>query len=388
MKDIKVYIFIASILLILYLTAQYNRPKAIDWAETLTNNDKMPYGTYVLYNRINDIFPDAQVKPYRQPVYNVINDHAIKNSAYIIICNSINLNPYDYSKLSQFVKNGNDVFIAASDFGAIFRKNLKIETASELNPAGTLFLNKQLDTNYTYWAKKGVNNVYFSKLDTANAIVLSKNNLGHSDFIKYCIGKGALYLNADPLMFSNYNILNKQGAAYVSFALSYIKNDKILLWDEFYTMGREGDDNTMRVFLRYKELKWAFYSAFFSLLLFVLYDMKRRQRVIPVIEPLKNATLDFVTVVGQVYYEKHNNANIAHKKILYLLTYLRDGHQLKTNKLNEEFIDKLTAKLGIERKFAQELVNYIKYVSVQEHVNDNELIKLNKLIEQFYTPLR
>ena len=388
MRSLRVYIAIASVLLVLYLLAQVNRPKPIDWTETLSNNDKIPYGTYILYDRLNDIFPGAQVNPFREPVYNVLNDEGIKKAAYIIISNEVNLNEYDYSSLIKFIKSGNDVFIAASNFHNWPGKNLPVETQSELTLTSTGFVNSKLDTPHVYRVDKGISQGYFSNIDTTKAIILGNNSLGHSNFIKYQIGNGALYLNANPLLFSNYSLLNKSGSTYASIALSHLKNDKMVLWDQFYTQGREGDENQMRLFLRHKELKWAFYMTFIGLIAFVLYDMKRRQRIIPVVEPLKNATMDFVTVVGQVYYEKRNNANIAHKKIMYLLSYLRDKYQLKTNNPNKEFTEKLSEKLGIDYEFASKLVNYMHYINAQAHVNDNELIELNKLIEQFYIQSR
>src|SRR6185437_7787947 len=97
----------------------------------------------------------------------------------------------------------------------------------------------------------------------------------------------------------------------------------LVTWDQYYSVGREDDGSTMRVFLRNTRLRWAFYIAFFGLILFVLYEMKRRQRIIPVIEPLENSTISFVNVVGQVYYEQHDNVNIGNKKIQYFLEHLR-----------------------------------------------------------------
>jgi len=135
-------------------------------------------------------------------------------------------------------------------------------------------------------------------------------------------------------------------------------------------------------------LRRAYYIAIFSLLMFVLFEIKRTQRIIPVIEPLNNTTLAFVNVVGQVYYEQHNNANIGHKKILYLMEHLREQYQLKTNKLDSEFIEKLKAKSGIEASLATELVNYIQYIAVQDKVTDRELIDLNKIIEKLYIQSR
>src|ERR1700761_438301 len=132
MKDLKIYIFLVSALMLVYLVIQYNRPKTIDWTQTLNNNDKIPFGTYILFNRLHDIFPKADVQTYREPVYNVISDHGDQRSAYIIICHEANINEYDYNKLQKYVKSGNDVFIAASRFGPYISKMLKIQTSADL----------------------------------------------------------------------------------------------------------------------------------------------------------------------------------------------------------------------------------------------------------------
>ena len=57
MKDFKIYLFIATVLLVIYVVAQVNRPKPVDWNTTLDDNDKIPFGTYVLHQQLKDIFP-------------------------------------------------------------------------------------------------------------------------------------------------------------------------------------------------------------------------------------------------------------------------------------------------------------------------------------------
>jgi hypothetical protein len=385
MRDFKIYLFIATGLLIFYIVSQYNRPKPVDWSNTVSDADKIPFGTYIIYHQLNDIFPGSKVRAFREPIYNVVTDHGIKKATYVIICGSLDMNEYDYTKLTKFVKDGNEVFISSQGFGEQFRKKLK--TTTEVEYKGNIdskFLSKSLDTAYSYVFEKDICDQYFNSVDTDKAIILGKNNLGHCNFIKYPMGKGALYLNADPLLFSNYSLLKPQGAKYAANALSYLKKNDTVLWDEYYTQGRAGEDNSMRVFLRHAGLKWAFYIAFFSLIVFVFYEMKRRQRIIPIIEPLKNSTLEFVNVVGQVYYEQHNSLNIAQKKILFFLENLRSKHNLKTNPLDVDFIERLSQKTGVEYTFAQDLVNHINYIELQQQITDRDLTLLNQLIEQFY----
>ncbi len=389
MKSLRLYIIILASLIILYVVAQYNRPKAVNWSETYSSSDKIPYGTYILYNRLNDIFPKAKVETFREPVYNVINDHGIKHATYLIICNAVNLNEYDYKKLIQFIKNGNDVFISASYFGDELRKELKIETSVEYKMTGGLkFINKQLDTTKIYNTGGKIGDIYFSSLDTATIVAIGSNIFHHTNFLRYSAGKGNLFLNSNPRMFTNYSMFNKYGNAYAATVLSFIKNDSSLFWDQYYAIGREDDDSSMRVFLRNGALRWAFYISFFSLIAFVLYEMKRRQRIIPVIQPLQNSTLNFVNVVGQVYYEQRDNRNISSKKILYFLEHLRNQYYLKTNVLDREFVDSFAQKTGTEHAFATELINYINYLNAAQQVTNAELIKLNQLIEQFYNQSR
>ncbi len=386
MKDLKIYIFIASALFIVYLVAQYNKPKPVDWTETFRNNDKIPFGTYVLYNRLHDIFPNSTLSSFREPVYNVINNQGIEKSTYIIICNYAKINKDDYDKLIEYIKNGNDLFIAANAFGPYLQKKLNIETGYEMHSGDAVrigFVNKSLNIN-KYAINKNTTNSYFSNFDTSKAVVISENEFHHSNYIKFKMGAGTLYLSSNPLMFTNYSLLQDQGAAYASIALSHLKNNKNLIWDEYYSMEKDGDQSTMGVFLRNAPLRWAFYIAYFSLLAFVLFEMKRRQRIIPVIAPLNNTTIDFARVVGQVYYEQRNNANIAEKKISYFLEYIRTKFYIKTNVLDDDFIKNLSQKSGVNLMLIQELFHQIMLVRSGQRINDHELISLNKNIEQFY----
>ncbi len=388
MRSLKLYLIVGGVLLAIYIIAQLNRPKAVDWSESFSDKEKTPFGTYIVYNRLKDVFPKSRIIPYRQPVYSVIAEDSIKNSSYIIICPGFELTKADYDQLVKYIRKGNDVFIASSYFGKTFDKKLSIRTETFLkfgrDTSSVKFLNPALDPQKLYTLDKGTGSNYFSKFDTLRAAVIGENVNHKANFIKYSFGKGSLYLVTNPKLFSNYSLLNPSGAEYAATALSYLKSSDKLIWDEYYTQGDTGSESPMRVFLSNDALQWAYYIAILSLLIFVFFEVKRTQRVIPVIEPLNNTTLEFVNVVGQVYYEKRNNANIAHKKILYLLEHLREEYQLKTNKLDSEFTEKLTAKLGIDPAFSHRLVSYILYISVQDHVSDRELIELNKLIEKLY----
>jgi len=388
MRDLKIYISLASIVLIVYLVAQFNKPKPTDWSTTLSSNDKIPFGTYILYNRITDIFPGTKVKTFREPVYNVIADENIENGTYIIIGDDIDIDTNDYVQLKKYIEKGNDVFIAANTFSGELSKTLKVYTENDRSPATRIgFINNQWKDNL-YDVDKYSSNGYFADFDTSKAVVLGNNQYHHFNYIRFPMGKGNLYLNANPQMFTNYSLLQDMGAAYSSIALSYVKNSKNLYWDQYYTLGREGAESPMRVFLQNNSLRWAFYIAVFSLLIFVLYEMKRRQRIIPIIPPLNNTTVEFAGIVGQVYYEQRNNGNIAQKKAAYFLEHIRSTYNIRTQVFDDEFITTLSQKSGAKPELVKELADQITHVNMTSQISDNELIDLNRNIEQFYIQSR
>jgi hypothetical protein len=388
MKGLRLYLIVCGILVTGYIVVQFNQPKRIDWSDTLINHDKIPFGTYILRNRLADLFPNAKIKDYREPIYNVIVDDSAKNSSYFIVCPQLQISEVDYTKLTNYISKGNDVFIAAMQFDKVFAKHLHIST----DIIGTLkndtpaihFTSPYLHPDKVYPVDKGCTVMYFDDFDAKKATVLSEDNNKNPDYLRFKFGKGSLYLMANPNMLTNYSLLTQQGAAYAATALSFVKDTRNIIWDEYYSQGDIDQDSPMRVFLNNLYLRWAYYIALFSLLVYVLYEIKRRQRIIPVLDPMTNTTLEFVNVVGQLYYEKRNNANIAHKQVNYILNHLRDEYQVKASPGENEFLEKLTGKLGFDETFAGNFSRYLQFISVQDRVSDTELINLNKLIEQFY----
>ncbi|HEY9195182.1 MAG TPA: DUF4350 domain-containing protein, partial [Mucilaginibacter sp.] len=369
------------------IVAQYNKPTPVNWSSTLSKNDKIPFGTYILHNQLSDFYNGARVINTNKSLFNIFHSDTLVTGSYIIISKKITLNKFDFEELVKYLGKGNSVFMSAFGWGGYLADSLQIDshTVYDTNKVSVSFSNKKIKPAFKYTFNHDIANQYFNSLDTAKATVISKNNAGNATLISYKFGNGTLYLCATPAVFSNYSLLTKQGADYAQKALSYLPDTDNVYWDQFQNGDIPEDESPLRVFFGNPALQWAYYISLASIFIFIFYEMKRRQRIIPVIEPLQNSTLEFVTVVGQVYYEKRDNANIAHKKVIYLLEHFREYYRLKTNKLNAEFIETLAKKTGIDIAFITDLVHSIIYIGAQHHVTDHELIRLNKLIEKFYS---
>ncbi len=386
MKDFKIITWIGAALLVAYLIAQYNKPLPVNWETTLYYEDKIPYGTFVLFDQLNSIYPGSNITRTNKPLYNALSETPVQGN-YLIIAQSIDINKYDYKALTKFIKAGNNVFMTTFSWEGFLTDTLDLRAQAEYNQGNVAlnFVNPKVKRANAYAFQRDISNQYFSRFDTAHAIVLSQNSLKHANYLSFAFGKGHLYLCANPQLFTNYSLLTTQGADYAAKALSYLPVQKNIYWDQYQNKDIEVDESPLRVIFKHDSLRWAYFISLITALIYVIYEAKRRQRIIPVIEPLPNNTLEFVNVVGQVYYERRDNSNIAHKKITYLLEHWRTQYYLKTSALNKEFTDALVNKTGIDAGFAKELINLINYIHVQTRVSDRELVDLNEAIEKFYS---
>ena len=390
MKAYRRFIFAFVIVLALYIAAELNRPTPVNWSVTLSKEDKNPFGSYIFYNQLHDLFQEAEIKSYRLPVYDQINDYTDSNSAYFLIDPEFKFSKEDFDELLNYVSLGNYVFISSYSFSKRISDSLHVETSKRItlrdkDSVKINFINPSLRAASDYRFNRFSIDEYFEKIDTNTTIVLGSNQFKDVNFIKMPFGNGAFFIHANPLVFTNYFMLMRNNAKYTSAALSYIPAGvKKIYWDEYYKSGRGGLQSPMRFILGNVYLKWAYRIALLTMLVFILFEMKRRQRAIPVVAPLRNSTLDFVQTVGTVYFNQHDNKNIALKKIQFLMDYIRSHFYLSTTNINEEFIESLIKKSGINENEITSLMNDIGYVLNDGNITDNILLQLNNSIDSFY----
>ena len=103
MKDLKIYSIIAFVLLCFYLFAQYNKPKPISWKPTFSRKDKIPYGSFLLFNRLNDLFPHSVAKTTRQNPYVTLTEENHLPGNYLLISQTVKVDEYDFKELEKYI---------------------------------------------------------------------------------------------------------------------------------------------------------------------------------------------------------------------------------------------------------------------------------------------
>jgi hypothetical protein len=389
-KGYRGFIIVFSALFILYVVAEINKPKPVDWTVTLSKEDKNPYGGFIVYKQLKNIFSKASIHSFRTPAYNQVNRSKDTNTAYFIIGEKLSFPATDFNALKQYVRNGNVVVASANMFEKSFLSFFSLQTATPVSlsfrdSAGLNFVNPAIKASENYTFLTATINQYFSKIDTAKATIISTNNKDKPVYIKVPYGKGAFFIHANPLCFSNYFLLYRNNAFYTASVLSYLPAETSkIYWDEFYKLGAEGASTPFRFLLSNEFLRWALRLSLIGLLLYVFFEMKRRQRVIPIITPLRNSTLDFVKTVAGVYFNDKNNNSIADKKVSHFLEFVRSRFNIATQSLDEDFAEQLHRKSGVDKDKVCDLVKLFSSLPAEPRVTDMMLLNLDRNIDHFY----
>ena len=390
-KRSKKVLWIFGIALLGIVITELVRPKPIDWRPSYTAADKIPFGSFVLFEEINSLFKNIEIEKIQKDPYEFLTEgNYTQNSAYIFINDDLFFDERQADEILKYAENGNTVFISSRSIGPILADSLKIESSSNYNILETeihpKFFSPSLKQDSLYAYKKGVFKTFFNKIDTLKTTALgyyeSENSkLEDINYIKVNFGKGQFLLHSLPEAFSNYYLL-KNNEQYAASVLSYIDADKIY-WDEYLKSGRKVVTSPMRFVLDQAPLTWAYYVLMVGLLIFVLFKGKREQRIVEVVNPLENTSVEFTKTIGDLYFQHKDFSNIIAKKITYFMESLRSKYYLNTNDISEDFIKKLALKSGNTFEKSQKLIHLIKHLKEKSVHSEADLLELNKEIEAF-----
>lgn len=398
MKGYKRFVIAFIVLFVLFIITDLTAPKPTDWKETLRDDDKNPYGTYVLRQSLPSLFEKARVENIDIPFYNFTEQYDGKkdsNQLYISVAPQMNLSNTEITQLFNFAKRGNYVLLSAEEFGKKLNDSLHIKNKTYffnlLDSSRVNFLDANIRTakGYSFYSQTIDN--YFSKLPktaTIDSLGMIEQNK-EINFIKVNMGKGAIFLHASPICFTNAFQLYKNNYKYTEQVLSFLPQKiHTLYWDQYYSQGDDNEPQTpFRYFLTHFWLRIGFYMAWILLILYVLFSGKRRQRTIPIILPPRNTTEDFIQTISSLYYNQKSGKEIFEKKVYHWLNYIRNNLHLDTDQVStDDFWEKLAEKSNIDKSLLQEIREQI--IALQTRYNENTFKELYKNIEHFYQQIK
>jgi hypothetical protein len=394
-KSVKIYIGILVLILAATIAYDSTKPKPINWTPSYSVKDKIPFGLYVFDHEIGNLLKGRKINrhnvtpyEYLESLYDydtLVNDYKVKGC--ILNINEVSkIDSESVKEICYFVSHGNSAFLSSRVLPEELLDTLNISMDADFKYSDSIFnwvANPKLGSQ-KYNILEGVGNNYFSKIDTTNTTVLGYQS-GDStrvNFIKVRYKDGNIFLHTQPAAFTNFHLLKRNHFQYAEKVLSYMPEGDIQ-WFMKEQDGKVISGSPLRYILSQPALKMAWYLFLLGMLVFILFNAKRKQRIVPIITPLTNTTVDFTKSIGNLYYQEGDHDNIISKKIIYFLEKVRNEYLIDTARLDEDFVKKLHLKSGKDLddiKRAVFLINTHRR-SPQNSIED-DLIQINNAIEK------
>ncbi|WP_372474532.1 hypothetical protein AB4865_04455 [Capnocytophaga sp. ARDL2] len=384
-KTIKIYAVFFILIMIGLVLFELTKTEVIDWRKNYEVNKKTPFGLYV-FNKEADVLLNNQLKRLKISPYDYYENKPNLPAHNILVINQ-SIDDISWKKIENQVENGSDLLLFFDQKLPHFIEEtislynsyehfitLKF-TDKKLNKI-TSILDKRPSAAYLNQSKKEVEILGYFEFEGYDNDIVKKVN-----FIKIKKGKGNIFVHTEPLVLTNYHLLKNEDKKYAEAVFSYLPNRETVWFVEDTSV--VVSQSPMRVILAHPPLKYAWWLFLFGLLLFAIFTAKRKQRIVPVIEPLRNKSVEFVRSVGNLYLQEGDFHDMMAKKAQYFLYKIRTELLIDTHILDENFIKKLHLKTGKPIERIQEAVEYInKAQNPNAQVQKKDLVRMNEVVDE------
>ena len=391
------FVLVLAAAVVMAVAVPWLRPDPVDWTDSFERGDARPYGSRVLFETLPALFPEADtVRAVPTTPYLWLRNRSGDRSAYIFVTNRLQLDPTEVRAVLDYVEQGNVVFAAAQQFGGPLADSLALATALDLEvsavegpmaDSGSTRLHlsaRNLDSASGSPVRGDASRYAFTTVDTARTTILGATPDGDPTLIRTRWGDGHLVLSSTPRVFTNYHTLDRHSRPYVWAALSHVPADRrTVWWDGRHKPGAARAQTVMRFVLSDPALRMAYWLLIGGAVLFVVMRGRRRQRPVPVVEPPRNRTLEFVRHVGQLYYERGTALDLAQKKIDHFQTYLR-RLDLPPDPVRSDWTTRVARRTGVPASDVEAVGKWMSAVRGRSSLSPDELKALDERLDTFY----
>lgn len=415
-KTLKIYLLLFTALIVVMIAIDQSRDKPLDWSRTYNLDEKNPLDLYVLNQEIDHLFNGNIVRYDKNPFQYFYQQESqnIQQESYLFISEYVYLDEALTNRILNAVRQGSTLFVVSNGFTPYLIDTLQAacvylpydSPVTFTSDEGKKQLGVKLNTGnraelkFRFSREEWGDEEYscspiFGQYGFIDADTTISTALGYMRFpdeseyiyfMEFRIGKGKIILHSQPVVFSNYSLLSdKSLQEYAERTLSYLPVDEPIVW---FVANRERDtllrNNQLSVLFRYPALRLAWLIFLYGLILFVFFTAKRKQRVVPLIKPLQNSTVEFAQTIGNLYFQEGDTSDIARKKIIYFLDRVRRRYNIETQLPEDKLAERLHLKSGKDRELIGDILSLIGKIESQNRCDKQQLVQLSVWMDQFW----
>ena len=179
-------------------------------------------------------------------------------------------------------------------------------------------------------------------------------------------GKGEVIFVSSPLLFTNYGMLEGNTSVYIFRLMSYLADLPVYRTEAYVKTDAMlvAEQSPFREFIKRPPLRWALYLTLLGVVLFMIFTARRRQRVIPIISKPANRSLEFIQLIGTLYYQRKDHVDLVRKKFKLFAEELRKTAGVDISDVNTDDREYLllAEKTGMNSDRLKKVIRQIRLV--------------------------
>ncbi len=179
-------------------------------------------------------------------------------------------------------------------------------------------------------------------------------------------GKGEVIFVSSPLLFTNYGMLEGNTSVYIFRLMSYLADLPVYRTEAYVKTDAMlvAEQSPFQEFIKRPPLRWALYLALLGVVLFMIFTARRRQRVIPIMSKPANRSLEFIQLIGTLYYQRKDHVDLVRKKFKLFAEELRKTAGVDISDVNTDDREYLllAEKTGMNSDRLKKVIRQIRLV--------------------------
>jgi len=452
--NIATYVLIGMVTLAIALTLALSE-SPVDWSQRYVHDSDEPYGLSVIYQLLRERYGEDNVTTSDRPIPKVMADTLEQEAFdYVFMGYARPFNPEETRLLMDFVRRGNNVFLAVEsmdeelldtllDHDCFSGNRISPPVFESVEESGW----ESSDSHFEMVSKDTAfvsdsslhgavdSSLWFTSVDYEDRIVLNLENIDHcidsgyhyynfyhhdtslyrwSVFRDLCLenieelnilgrtaeestyfisvphGSGQFYFHTIPAAFTNVDMLRKDQLVYAGHIFDLLEHD-YLIWDNYVSKATRSKftpdldaDSPLSYILSERPLRVALYLCVAAALLYIVFRAKRRRRLIRVMEPNTNTSLEFVRMIGHLYYDQQDHRFIAEQLWNQFRDHVRVNYYLKATLKENNWVAQLANKSRVEENLIVGILRARRQAAEGNYTEDDLINFYNKL-KYFYS---
>ena len=355
MKPNRWFVVSIVVFLVLLFILEMQLPKNFSWTPTFRHTDKQPFGSCLFDSLLSSTMPKGYTVT-DSSLYQLAND-SLQPRGILVVADEMNLIPAEVNAIFSMANNGSHVMLVAHGVGDFMCNKLGIRIwgyGNSFDLQNFVKYNKERESFEWVSEENGYKprrfmvfkplitrkfNFETDSLDNVIRPCLDQQATLRHDAVSATFrqGKGYITFCSLPLLFTNYGIVDQDNATFSLRLLTLMKDLPVVRTEAYCPQtSDEVQQSPLRYAISQPPLRWALYTLMVGALLFLIFEGRRRQRVIPIEKAPENHSLEFIHLVGSLYYHSRERRSLVVRKWTYFAEELRRNIHLDVTDASED----------------------------------------------------